>query len=168
MGRQCQRRPARGPIRGNGRAAILYESTGTDITSTVVVCQCALLRITEGRLTMPQKGNYYEPDAIDCNTMATAIGQDFSHLCKTEVEFARDSVVVTCRCYGSAAAPDDAPSVQSRATKPLKSRPDISVMLFSAMLDCWHQLDRGVLGAKPPAISHGWNGRPTVPRRRDS
>lgn len=114
---------------------------------------------------MPRKFEGYTPDAIDCNTQVTALGLDFGVLVKTSVEFARDEAVVLCACFRIGSESDGTPVVQSRARKPLKSKPDIAVMIFSALQDCWHQLDRGVLGAKPPAIAHDWNGRPHIARR---
>jgi hypothetical protein len=38
-------------------------------------------------------------------------------------------------------------------------------MQYSALLDCWHQLDRGVLAAAERPIDRGWDGRPRAPRR---
>jgi hypothetical protein len=38
-------------------------------------------------------------------------------------------------------------------------------MCFGVALDCWRQLDSGVLGKREGDITHGWNGRPQVARR---
>lgn len=114
---------------------------------------------------MPNEGKYYAPDCIDCNSQATALGEDFAVICEVSLRFERDQVVVIASCRRSAEAPNGAVVVQAIVRKPLRSRPDIAVMAFSAMQDCWHQLDRGVLSARPPAVAHGWSGRPQVARR---
>jgi len=39
-------------------------------------------------------------------------------------------------------------------------------MQYSALLDCWHQLDRGALAVASRPIVRRWDGRPEQPRRR--
>lgn len=114
---------------------------------------------------MPRKFEGYEPDAIDCDTQVRALAEDFMCVSTQSVEFALDTVVVVTRVYKVADYPNGQVAVQSRLSRPLKSRPQLYTMLFAGLQDCWHQLDRGVLGAKPPAVSHDYHGRPNIARR---
>jgi hypothetical protein len=114
---------------------------------------------------MPAHQNYYQPDAIDVNTMVTAIGTDFGLLCKLEAEFGRDKVVVFARCVHLVRKEGDVVEVQAMVARPLKPAPNIAVMMYSAALDCWHQLDRGMLAAATAPVQRGWNGRPRKPER---
>jgi len=114
---------------------------------------------------MPRKFEGYSPDAIDCYSQAVALGEDFGVLVWVSFTWEGDWVVATATCRRIAESPDGAVVVQARAKRPLKSRPDMALMAFTVMQDCWHQLDRGVLGVKPPAVTHSWSGRPHVARR---
>lgn len=115
---------------------------------------------------MPRQFGGYEPDALDCNTIERAIAEDWGLCCTLKTWYNRDEVNVVCKCVKITAAPDGPVVVQSFVHRPLKSAGSLYVMHYSAMLDCWHQMDRGVLGAAARPIEHGWNGRPQVPRRR--
>lgn len=114
---------------------------------------------------MPRHFEAYAPDWIDVNTQLTALGEDFGVICGFDVRVERDTVVVIARCYRPADIGDSAPVVQALAQRPIKSKPDIGVMCFSAAQDCWRQLDRGVLGARSEPVAHSWNGRPHIARR---
>ena len=114
---------------------------------------------------MPRQITVHEPDWIDVNAQLTAIGEDFGCICEFRVTVERDSVTVVARCRRIADSDDPTPVVQALARRPLKSRPNATVMCFSTALDCWRQLDRGVLGAASGGITHDWNGRPQVARR---
>jgi hypothetical protein len=92
--------------------------------------------------------------------------EEFGIECKIEVTFKLDKVVTLARCYRPAVTSDAVPVVQALSRRPIKGHGSAWVAIFSVMLDCWHQLDRGVLGARPPVVSHGWDRRPEVPRRR--
>ncbi len=113
---------------------------------------------------MRTRPEYYEPDWIDVNTQLTALGKDWYLVCKFEVICSRDTVSVVARCYCPSSPNPAGVVVQALASRPLKSKPQIAVMAFATALDCWHQMDRGVLGARPPAVSRGWNGRPNIAR----
>jgi len=56
--------------------------------------------------------------------------------------------------------------VQALVSRPVKGAGSLYVAIYSALLDCWHQLDRGSLSVVTPTVTHGWNRRPEVPRRR--
>ena len=114
---------------------------------------------------MPRKFEAYAPDWIDVNSMLTALGADWGLLCEFQVKVERDFVQVVARCYSLAADLDAGVVVQALARRPIKSKPEIAVMAFATALDCWHQMDRGVLGAKSPGVVHDWSGRPHVARR---
>jgi len=115
---------------------------------------------------MPRKMEYYAPDQLDCNAMVSAIGNDFGLSCEITTEYGRDQVVVLVRCLVPGKLPDRVVQVQALVRAPLKTAKSPYTMQYSALLDCWHQCDRGVLGAAPRPIDHGWNGRPEMPRRR--
>jgi hypothetical protein len=108
----------------------------------------------------------YTPDQIDCNTMVTAIAQDFGLLAEIMTDYARDQVVVIVRCREVGGDLPGEVRVQSLVRAPLKTAKLLYAMHYSALLDCWHQCDRGVLGAAARPVVHGWNGRPQQPRRR--
>lgn len=114
---------------------------------------------------MPRPVVVHAPDWIDVNSQLTALGEDFSVRCGFTVTVERDTVTVIARCYRIAGTDSSVPDVQALARRPIKSRPDVAVMCFSTALDCWRQLDRGVLGAEGGGVTHGWNGRPTIARR---
>jgi hypothetical protein len=115
---------------------------------------------------MPARTNFYSPDAIDLNTTVSAIANDFNGICLLSVRFADDRVIVEARCVGMGSKDADAVLVQARVSKPLKPAPDLAVMFYSAALDCWHQLDRGVLAVANVKPVFGWNGRPQQPKPR--
>jgi len=114
---------------------------------------------------MPRKFNAYEPDAIDCNTMWSAICHDFGVIPSLSVAYERDRVVIICKCYKVAGEEPNVVQVQAMATKAQKGAGSQYAMQYSVLLDCWHQLDRGVLGAKTRPIDYSWNGRPQVPAK---
>jgi hypothetical protein len=115
---------------------------------------------------MPRKQNYYEPDAIDCNTMVSAIGSDFGLQCDITTAYERDQVVVLVRCYSVVQNPSKVVQVQALTRAPLRAARSLYTMQYSALLDCWHQLDRGVLAAATRPIERGWDGRPRMPAAR--
>jgi len=123
-------------------------------------------RIISGGITMPRKQNYYEPDAIDCNTMVSAIGSDFGLQCDITTSYERDQVVVLVRCYSVVQNPSKVVQVQALTRAPLRTARSLYTMQYSALLDCWHQLDRGVLAAATRPIERGWDGRPRMPAAR--
>lgn len=114
---------------------------------------------------MPRVQHYYEPDQLDCNTLVTALGNDFGVLPEITTEYARDEVlvVVKCRKYGQPGG--DAVQVQALVRRPLRAAKSLYTMQYSALLDCWHQLDRGTLGVAKTPVEYSWNGRPQVPGR---
>lgn len=114
---------------------------------------------------MPQPKHYYEPDAIDCSAMATALSEDFSVICELKTQYERDLVLVVARCYEIGGEEPGLVQVQAMVQAPCKARKSLYTLQYSAMLDCWHQLDRGNLAAASRPIERGWSGRPTVPRR---
>lgn len=117
---------------------------------------------------MPQQQHYYEPDAVDCYHLVAALGEDFGCVPEVETIYSLDRVEVRVRVHKLGQPGGDAVQVQARITRPLRQCRNLFVMQYSALLDCWHQLDRGVLGvARAPAV-FGWNGRPETPRRRKS
>lgn len=119
-------------------------------------------------ITMPRKQNYYEPDQIDCNTMVSAIGSDFACKCEIATSYERDEVVVLVRCYSLQRNPADQVQVQALVRSSLRTAKSLYAMQYSALLDCWHQLDRGVLAAATRPILRDWNGRPRTPERRNA
>lgn len=116
---------------------------------------------------MPARTNYYSPDAIDVNTIVSAIGNDFGCLCSLSVEFRDFRVIVYAKCGKLVSAEADKVEVQAMCARPLKPAPDLAVMFYAAALDCWHQLDRGILAVAGVKVSNGWNGRPATPRARN-
>jgi len=114
---------------------------------------------------MPNHIQYYEPDQIDCNTLVSALGGDFGVLPEITTEYSRDKVVVYVRCYELSKLSARMVSVQAKVAAPLKTARSLYTMQYSALLDCWHQLDRGVLGVAQTPITRGWNGRPQKPGR---
>lgn len=114
---------------------------------------------------MPIKQKYYEPDAIDCNTMITAIGQDFAGICEIITTYERDVVQVVVRVRKVGVDQLNVVQVQALCKSPLKPARSLYVLQYGALLDCWHQLDRGVLGVAQTPIERGWDGRPRAPWR---
>jgi hypothetical protein len=115
---------------------------------------------------MPRKMETYTPDQIDCNTMVTGIANDFGLAVEIETQYARDRVWVFVRCRQPALIPPGVVQVQAVVSAPLKTAKSLYTMQYSALLDCWHQCDRGVLAASSRPVEHDWNGRPQQPRRR--
>lgn len=115
---------------------------------------------------MPRRMEFYTPDQIDCNTMVTAIARDFGLLPEIVTEYARDQVVVLVRCRVPGGEAAGVVQVQALVRAPLKTAKSLYTMQYSALLDCWHQCDRGVLGAATKAVTYSWSGRPEEPRRR--
>lgn len=114
---------------------------------------------------MPQRANYHEPDAIDCYSMAQAIGEDFGLLLDVTTGYQLDQVVVLVRAYAPDGKLERTVIVQAMCRRPVKTAKSLWQMQYAAMLDCWHQLDRGVLAAETRPIERGWDGRPRTPRR---
>lgn len=114
---------------------------------------------------MPRQYTAYEPDQIDCENMVNAIANDFGLLAEIETQYARDKVWTFVRCRVPAADSKGKVQVQAVASCPLKTAKSLYIYQYSALLDCWHQCDRGVLGAAARPIERGWNGRPRTPER---
>jgi hypothetical protein len=117
-------------------------------------------------VNVPKKQAYYEPDAIDCNTMSNAIAQDFGCLCDITTRFELDQVIVLVRAYQVVSAEAKEVKVQALSRMPLRHARNLYTQTYGALLDCWHQLDRGVLGAETRPVERGWDGRPRQPVRR--
>lgn len=115
---------------------------------------------------MPRHIEFYTPDQLDCNTLVTAIGGDFGLVPEITTQYTRDQVIVLVRCRALAELPSGVVQVQAMVKAPLKTAKSLYTMHYSALLDCWHQCDRGVLAAAARPIEHGWNGRPKTPARR--
>lgn len=114
---------------------------------------------------MPQSQHYYEPDQIDCCNLIRSIREDFNCDPVLETTLQPDHIVTICRCRKYGQPGGDVVQVQALVKTPHKAKRSCWVLFYGALLDCWHQLDRGVLGAATRPVEHGWNGRPTVPRR---
>ena len=117
-------------------------------------------------LLMPNKQAYYEPDQIDCDNLSSAIRGDFRVNPTLEVTFSLDMVLVVCRCYVPAIERPEKPIVQALSRFPLKARRSLYVAVYAVLLDCWHQMDRGVLAAADRPMPRDWSGRPRTPARR--
>lgn len=115
---------------------------------------------------MPRKFTSYEPDAIDCATVQSAIGNDFGLYVEVTTSYALDRVTVIAKCRPVCDYPAGVVQVQALVTAPLKTAKSLYVMQYAAMLDCWHQCDRGVLGVAQTAVQRGWDGRPYTPAKR--
>lgn len=114
---------------------------------------------------MPRQFNSYEPDAIDCNAMWSALCNDFAVIPVITTTYARDKVVVIAKCYKIAGDDEGVVQVQAMVSAPLKAAKSGYVMQYSVLLDCWHQCDRGVLAAATRPVERNWIGRPQVPAR---
>lgn len=114
---------------------------------------------------MPQRPHMHEPDAIDCNTMVQALWEDFGVIYDLETRYELDTVVVICKTYKLREVEAGVVQVQALVKAPLKSRRSLYTLQYSALLDCWHQLDRGVLAVAQTPIERDWNGRPQKARR---
>lgn len=116
---------------------------------------------------MPRKFTAYEPDAVDCNTMAHAISNDFGLIPEVTTTYAHDKVQIVVRCRTPAVEGAGVVQVQALVAAPLKTAKSLYIYQYSALLDCWHQCDRGVLGAAQRPIERDWRGRPIVPAKRE-
>lgn len=114
---------------------------------------------------MPKQQTYYEPDAIDCNTLVTALASDFGAMPTIDTRYERDEVLVVVRCYKLGQPGGDAVQVQALVRRPLRAKGTLWAMQYSALLDCWHQLDRGLLAVAKTPVQYSWTGRPTKPAR---
>jgi len=114
---------------------------------------------------MPRKFEGYAPDAIDCNEMWSSICSTFACIPELETRYERDKVTVICRCRKLGAAAGGEVQVQALVARPLRTSKDLFVMQYSALLECWHQLDRGVFAVAQSPIERGWDGRPGTARR---
>lgn len=115
---------------------------------------------------MPRKYTAYEPDQIDCHALAAALGNDFSVIPMVETIYGVDHIITVVRCRRLGDMPDGGVVVQALVKIALRSTRSLYVMQYSALLDCWHQLDRGVLAVADCPIERGWDGRPRTPHRR--
>lgn len=115
---------------------------------------------------MPRPFTGYEPDAIDCNTLVNAIATDFGLVSEVSTEYGRDQVRVIVRCRPLGGEHAGVVQVQAMASAPLRTAKSLYIYQYSALLDCWHQCDRGVLTAAARPIERGWDGRPRTPARR--
>lgn len=114
---------------------------------------------------MPNKQHYYTPDAIDCNTCVSALASDFGVGVEILTSYERDMVQVVARTRRIAEGPQGVVQVQSLVRAPLKAKRDLYAMQYSALLDCWHQHDRGTLGVATAPVYRDWSGRPKQPER---
>lgn len=114
---------------------------------------------------MPRTIEYHTPDAIDCNTILHAIANDFGLLPEVETRYEYDKVTVIVRCRTPAPERDGMVQVQAMVSAPLKTAKSLYQYQYSAMLDCWHQCDRGLLGNASTPIVRDWYGRPRTPER---
>lgn len=115
---------------------------------------------------MPRHFGGYEPDQVDCQTLSLALSSDFGMLPEITTRYGADEVTVICKCRHLGALDPEDVIVQAKDSIPLKQHKSLYVMHYTVMLDCWHQLDRGVLAAAARPIVRGWDGRPQQPRRR--
>ena len=114
---------------------------------------------------MPSRITYHVPDAIDCNTILHAIANDFGLLPEVITRYERDFVVVIVRCRKPDTSGEGVVQVQALVKTPLKTAKSLYQYQYSAMLDCWHQCDRGLLANATTPIARGWDGRPRTPER---
>lgn len=117
---------------------------------------------------MPRKFEAYAPDQLDCNTMVTSIAQEFGLLPVIETRYERDQVIVLVRCYAPGGVALGVVQVQALVRAPLKTAKSLYTMQYSALLDCWHQCDRGVLAVAQTPVVHSWDGRPRTPERSNA
>jgi len=115
---------------------------------------------------VPNKQAYYEPDGIDCNTLVSAIANDFGCVCDIATIYELDEVRTIVRCFKLGEKLAGVVQVQALVKAPLKARRTLYAMQYGALLDCWHQLDRGVLAAATVPVERAWNGRPQRPTPR--
>jgi len=114
---------------------------------------------------MPRQYTAYEPDQRDCEVMVRALGQDFSLMPLIETMYTQEQVIVIVRCRRVADFDADKIACQALVKAPIRTARSLYSMQYSALLDCWHQSDRGVLGVADRPIERGWDGRPRQPRR---
>ena len=131
----------------------------------MILVQGVFLCVAKG-MGMPRKFTSYEPDQLDCNTVVTSIGTDFGLTVEIETQYARDRVWTFVRCRPASLDGKGVVQVQSVHSSPLRTAKSLYIGQYSALLDCWHQLDRGTLAVRETPISRDWNGRPQTPRRR--
>lgn len=117
---------------------------------------------------MPRLQHYYEPDALDCNTCITALGSDFGVTPEIITRYERDLVIVIVKCRKIGGADDGMVQVQALISAPQKGARSLYIHQYSALLDCWHQLDRGLLGVAQTPVARNWNGRPQQPAKHAS
>jgi hypothetical protein len=115
---------------------------------------------------VPRKFTSYEPDQIDCNTMVSSIAADFGLVAEIETQYARDRVWAFVRCRQPATDGKGLVQVQAVASAPLRTAKSLYIYQYAALLDCWHQCDRGTLAAATRPVDRGWDGRPKTPERR--
>lgn len=114
---------------------------------------------------MPRQIQYHAPDAIDCYTIYHAIANDFGLLPEVETRYEHDYVLVIVRCRKPEVERKGVVQVQALVKAPFKTAKSLYQYQYSAMLDCWHQCDRGLLANATTPIEHDWNGRPRTPGR---
>lgn len=115
---------------------------------------------------MPRQYTAYAPDAVDCAAMCNSIAQDFGLVCEITTEYVRDKVQVIVRCRPIGSANAGVVQVQALVAAPSRTAKSLYIYQYSALLDCWHQCDRGVLSVAQTPIVRGWDGRPRTPERR--
>lgn len=114
---------------------------------------------------MPTKYTAYEPDHQDCRVMCQALARDFSVVADIQTIHADDYIITIVKCHLVATFEDRAVKCQAMVKCPSRHARSLYALQYSALLDCWHQLDRGVLAAAERPIDRGWDGRPRAPRR---
>jgi hypothetical protein len=114
---------------------------------------------------VPRLQHYYEPDALDCNQCCTAIATDFGCRAEIETRYERDKVVVIVKVRKIGGVEHDVVQVQAMVTAPQKGAKSLYVLQYGALLDCWHQLDRGLLGVAQTPMERSWYGRPQQPAK---
>lgn len=122
--------------------------------------------VTERGMVMPTRYTAYEPDQMDCQVMTRALGGDFGVIPSIETVYTPDQVCTIVRCRKIGGLADSSVEVQAMVRSPLRGARSLYSMHYSALLDCWHQLDRGVLSAQERPITRDWSGRPKQPTRR--
>lgn len=116
---------------------------------------------------MPAKYTPYEPDQKDCLNCVKALGADFGVIASLETIYTLEHVVTIARCRPIADAHHDATIVQALVRVPIQHARQLYAMQYSALLDCWHQLDRGVLlAAERGAVDRGISRPPSARRAR--
>jgi hypothetical protein len=114
---------------------------------------------------MPRKIEYHTPDGIDCYNIFHAIVRDFGLLPEVETRYENDTIVVLVRCRKPDAERAGVVQVQAMVKTPFKTAKSLWQYQYGAMLDCWHQCDRGLLANASTPITRDWLGRPRTPER---